>query len=107
MEVVYDLRGTGLTYKTAANSAIYAENRASDVEKFAQLFSLDLDTKFTFSKNPRYTGRAAKTPFPITSADGMTFREALTKHIDLYGAISKKTLSSMVPLCEAQQDKDL
>jgi len=24
IEIVYDLRGTGLTYKTAANSAIYA-----------------------------------------------------------------------------------
>ena len=31
IEVVYDLRGTGLTYKTASNSAIYAKNKAEDV----------------------------------------------------------------------------
>lgn len=35
LEVIYDLRGSGLTYKTAANLAIYATNKASDVEKFA------------------------------------------------------------------------
>ena len=51
LEVIYDLRGTGLTYITAANSAIYAVNRAEDVEKFAKMFDLNLDTKFSFVKN--------------------------------------------------------
>ena len=83
IEVVYDLRGSGLTYKTAANSAIYATNRQADVEKFAKMFELDLDKKFFFRKNPEYSGRKAKTPFPISDAEGMSFREALTKHIDL------------------------
>lgn len=46
IEVIYDLRGSGLTYKTAANSAIFATNSTSDVEKFAEMFSLDLDLKF-------------------------------------------------------------
>ena len=35
IEVVYDLRGTGFTYSTAANSAIYATNKEADVEAFA------------------------------------------------------------------------
>ena len=43
LEVIYDLRGTGLTYKTAANAAIFATNKPADVEKFAQIFNLDLD----------------------------------------------------------------
>ena len=46
-----------------------------------------------------------KTPFPIADADGMTFREALTKHIDLTGPVSKKLLTSMIPFCEAQEDR--
>ena len=36
LEVVFDLRGSGLTYKTAANSAIYATNKTADVEQFAK-----------------------------------------------------------------------
>jgi len=31
IEVVFDLRGSGVTYKTAANSAIYATNKPADV----------------------------------------------------------------------------
>ena len=46
-------------------------------------------------------------PFPITAPEGMSFREALTKHIDLTGAISKKLLTAMIPFCEAQADKSL
>ena len=105
IEVTFDLRGTGLTYTTAANSAIYATNRQADVEKFAQMFELDLDTRFKFTKNPRFTGRMTKTPFPTPEQEGMTFREALTKHIDLIGPISKKLLTAMIPLCEAQEDR--
>jgi len=40
IEVVYDLRGTGLTYKTASNSAIFAHNKIEDVQNFAQMFNL-------------------------------------------------------------------
>jgi len=57
IEVVFDLRGTGLSYKTAANSAIYATNRAADVAKFAEMFGLDLDTSFCFTKNPAFSGK--------------------------------------------------
>lgn len=37
----------------------------------------------------------------------MTFREALTNHIDLYAPLSKKLLTAMAPLCESQDDKNL
>ena len=70
------------------------------------MFALDLNEKFCFVPNPDYSGRKAKIPFPVQSG-GMTVKEALTKHIDLYGMISKKTLGSMVHLCEAPADKDL
>lgn len=46
-----------------------------------------------------------KTPFPV---DGeISFRDALTKHIDLTSPISKKMLTAMIHLCEAQPDKAL
>ena len=85
IEIVYDLRGSGLTYKTAANSAIYAQNKPEDVEKFAQMFNMTdkLDTKFCFTKNPEFKGKMTKTPFPVGGSDGISIREALTKHIDL------------------------
>lgn len=59
LEVIFDLRGSGMTYKTAANSAIYATNKPEDVQKFAEMFEmdLDLDSAFCFSKNPEFTGK--------------------------------------------------
>lgn len=96
-----------MTYKTGANSAIYAVNRTEDVEKFAEMFNLDLDQRFCFKSNPAYSGRAAKTPFPIADASGMTVREALTKHVNLTNAIQKKVLGLMITHCESQEDKTL
>ena len=94
IEVVYDLSGTGLTYTTAANSAIFAHNKDEDVLKFAEMFNLTdkLDTKFCFTKNPAFKGKMTKTPFPVGDADGISVRDALTKHIDLTGQVSKKLL---------------
>ena len=107
IEVIYDLRGSGITYKTGANSAIYATNKPADVEKFAAMFDLSLDQKFCFTNNPLFSGRKAKTPFPITSSEGMTIREALTKHINLTNPVQKKVLGLMIHLCEAEADKKL
>ena len=105
IEVTYDLIGTGLTYVTASNYALYPHNKKADVEQFAKMFDLNLDSTFKWKENPAYSGRAANTPFPIPS-NGITYREALTKFIDLTGAISKKLLKEFIPLCEAQADKD-
>ena len=82
-----------------------ASSRGADVEVFAKMFNLDLDQKFKFLKNPAFRGKMTKTPFPIADADGMTFREALTKHIDLTGPVAKKLLTSMIPFCEAEEDR--
>jgi len=103
LEIVYDLKGSGLTYQTAANLAIYPVNRASDVEEFASQHSLDLNKQFTFTKNFEYRGRPPKQPFP--TGGEISFREAITKFIDLTGALTKKTLTALIPLCEAAEDQ--
>ena len=92
LEVIFDLLGTGLTYKTAANSAIYATNRQSDVEAFATEFEFtqDLDKQFCFTKSEGYTGKMPKLPFP--TGVSMTIREALKKHVDLTSPLTKKQL---------------
>ena len=71
------------------------------------MFNLNLEQKFTFTKNPDFKGKMTKTPFPIQEADGMTIRDALTKHVDLIGPVSKKNLGQMALLCEAAEDKEL
>lgn len=69
------------------------------------MHDLKLDSKFTFAKNPEYSGRAANMPFPVPKG-GITMREVLTKFIDLYGAVSKKLVKELIPLCEAQADRE-
>ena len=69
------------------------------------MHNLKLDTKFTLIKNPDYTGRAANMPFVVPKG-GITLRDVLTKFIDLYGPVSKKLVKELIPLCEAQVDKD-
>ena len=83
-----------MTYKTASNSAIYATNKAEDVKKFAEMFELTdkLETKFVFTKNPNFKGKMTKMPFPVGDPDGISIKDALTKHIDLTGQMSKKLL---------------
>ena len=48
LEVTFDLDGTGLTYKTATNLAIFPENTQEDVEEVAKLLSFDLSQRFVF-----------------------------------------------------------
>ena len=69
------------------------------------MFDLKLDTNFKWVANPAYSGRPANTPFPVP-AGGITYREVLTQFIDLTGAISKKLIKELIPLCESQSDKD-
>lgn len=58
LEITYDLRGTGLNYKTAMNLAIFPKNTPSDVERCCELLSYDKDSKFMFKKNPKNTKKA-------------------------------------------------
>lgn len=103
LEVVFDLKGTGLTYTTAANFAIYPTNSQAHVEEFAKQYGFNLDKAFTFTQNFEYRGRPPKYPFP--TGGEITYRDALTKFIDLTGAMTKRTLTSLIPLCESQEDK--
>jgi sulfite reductase alpha subunit-like flavoprotein len=48
LEASFDLEGTGLTYKTATNLAIFPENTQDDVEEVARLLSFDLSQRFIF-----------------------------------------------------------
>ena len=103
LEVVFDLSGTGLTYKTAANFAIYPVNNTANVEEFAAQHEIDLNKKFTFTRNFEFRGRPPKMPFPTNGE--ISFRDALTKFVDLTGAMTKKTLTALIPLCESAEDK--
>ena len=67
LEVTYDLKDTGMSYKTATNLAVFPENTPADVKLCAELLSLgsDLDQRFIFKANPDgKQGSAAKHPFP-------------------------------------------
>ena len=90
LEVTFDLDGTGLTYKTATNLAIFPENTQEDVEEVARLLSYDLSKRFIFKQNPS-AKRPAKHPFP----GPCTVREALTRYVDLRGPLRKKLLTDL------------
>lgn len=57
LEVVFDLSGSDITYKTAGNLAIYPENSEPIVNKFAELANLNLDEKFFLVANEKFTGK--------------------------------------------------
>lgn len=67
LEVTYDLEGTGMTYKTATNLALFPKNSEADVRKCAELLGYDLDSTIVFASNPSFASKratAAKHPFP-------------------------------------------
>jgi NADPH-ferrihemoprotein reductase len=74
LEVIYDLEGTGMTYHTAANLAVFPENNQEDVDRVCNRFGLDKNQKFIF-KNPEGDTKT-KHPFPTPCTIG----EALTKY---------------------------
>lgn len=103
LEAVFDLEGTDLSYKTAGNLAIYAENSKEFVEKFAKILSLDLNAKFVIESNEEYTGKKERMPLPYGV---YTIREALTKFIDLTSPLSKKTLKEFATKLESQKERE-
>lgn len=64
LEIMFNIKDTGIVYKTAGNLAIYAENSQVDVEKFAKLMTYDLDQGFTLVANDKFGGRKAQMPIP-------------------------------------------
>ena len=64
LEVVFDLSGSGITYKTAGNLAIYPENSEPIVNKFATLTNLDLNQQFHLISNENFGGKTRQMPLP-------------------------------------------
>jgi NADPH-ferrihemoprotein reductase len=104
IEVTYDTKEAGLTYKTATNLAVFPENTYEDAHQVAKLLGYDLSQRFAFKSNPNFESKrstAAKHPFPTPC----TVQEALTKYVDLRGALRKKLLSDLIPHCINEEDK--
>ena len=50
LEVVFDLEGSGKTYETAENLALFPENSPETVERLARTLGYDLDATFVFKR---------------------------------------------------------
>jgi sulfite reductase alpha subunit-like flavoprotein len=58
--VTYDLRGTGLTYKTAHNLAFFPENSDEDIDEICKTLKVaDRNTMFIFKPNQNMVSRRA------------------------------------------------
>lgn len=65
LEITYDLKDSGVSYKTATNFAIFPENRQEDIDLCAQRLGVDLKKKFVFKTNDNVNKKGAvKHPFP-------------------------------------------
>ena len=95
LEITYDLEGTGLSYKSATNLALFPENPIDDVKLCAEILGFDTDAIFSFKPNPNAQSKrstAAKHPFPTPVSVG----EALRKYVDLRGTMRKKLLTDLI-----------
>lgn len=103
LEITYDLKGTGITYTTAANLAIFPRNSKEDVTQCAKMLGWSLDQKFVFQANPNSAKKGTlKHPFMTPS----TIREALQYFVDLRGALRKKTLKDISVHCHDKAEQD-
>lgn len=60
LEITYDMKDSGLSYKTANNLAFFPENSSSDVRLCADLLKLEsLDARFVFKPNPLSVSKRA------------------------------------------------
>ena len=50
--VIYDLKSSGLTYKTATNLGIFPKNSKDDIEKIAKILNVNLTERFVLINNP-------------------------------------------------------
>lgn len=100
LEVIYDLEGTGITYATAANLAVFAENSQHDVDRVVQRFGLRKDLRFVF-KNVEGDNEKRKHPFPTPCIVG----EALTKYCELRGPVDRKIFKDLSQYATEESDK--
>ena len=101
LEVKYDLKDSGLTYKTAANLAIFPENSVSDVQRAAKLLGLELKDLIHFDREiPHEKPAQIKLPFPTP----ITVEDALAKFCDLTGPLKKKTLTDLSKFAKSETE---
>jgi sulfite reductase alpha subunit-like flavoprotein len=100
LEVIFSLRGDDenssnlLDYKTGENFCFFPENSDDDVAKVLQILEVDEDTA---QKSVKLSGKG-KIPFaPCKVID------ALKKHVDLYGPISKKMLTNLAQFANEEE----
>ncbi|CDW71895.1 nadph--cytochrome p450 reductase [Stylonychia lemnae] len=92
LEISYDLNDSGLSYKTAANLALFPQNDISDVVLCAERLKIDINKKFILKTNPNSSKKGSiKHPFPTPA----TVQQALQDYIDLKGKVGKKTLKDL------------
>lgn len=106
LEVTFDLKDSGVEYKTAQNLAMFPQNSDSDVQfvlKHLRIADSDFHTKYRLVPNS-LNKKSASAKHPIPSP--FTPFEAVKKFIDLKGAVSKKTLKSLASFCSKQAEID-
>jgi sulfite reductase alpha subunit-like flavoprotein len=103
LEISYDLKKVGMTYKTATNLALFPGNCEADIAECAKILDLKLSEKFIFVNNPLAKKKDnVKHPF-LTP---MTVKDALEHFVDLRGALRKKTLKDLSEYCQDQEEKE-
>ena len=100
LEAVFDLKGSGLGYKTANNFALFPENDVAHVKAVADRLGFNLNDKFVFEPNVEGP-KSQKHPFPTP----VTVNEALTKFTDLIGPLSKKQLKELAEYATNAEEK--
>lgn len=100
LEAVFDLKDSGLSYKTANNFALFPVNDDSHVKAVAERLGFNLDDKFVFEPNVEGP-KGQKHPFPTP----VTVNDALTKFTDLIGPVSKKQLKELADYATDDEEK--
>jgi len=103
LHVEIDLASAGLTYKTAQNLGIYAENALETVARAAKSLNLNLNDVFAVERNSTVdTNGQFKHSFPSP----ISVETYLTKFCDLQGALRKKQIKDLAQFCQNEEDKN-
>jgi len=102
LELVFDLRGTGMAYQTAADLAIYPKNNPSEVKALAERLGYHLSQRFVFEKNEKSNKKEAKHPFPTP----ISVQEAFEEFIDFKGYLMKKVVVDFAQYAEDPAEKE-
>ena len=102
IEIVYDLKSAGMTYKTATNLAIFPKNSEEDIQECISILGYESDQKFAFINNPLSNKKGTiKHPF----ATPMTVRDAIEYFVDLRGPLMKRTVKDLSDYCNDPNEK--